>query len=113
MHRENDETKKQVAPEREPTVPPTDQMDGHARFHVRQLRKCLARLGYLGADATNVDIWDIACYFRERNKLFGPRMRGYTKPMEKKMKILIKKAKQRRWQASPHVSAECEAMVLC
>ena len=73
-----------------PTVPSTEQMHRNARFRVRQLGKSLAQLGYIGADATNVDIWDLVCYFREQNKVFGLRMRTYTKPVEKKMKILMK-----------------------
>ena len=76
------------------TVPSSEQIDGHPRFRARLFRKCLAQLGYLGADATNTEIWDLVCYFREGSNLFGPRMRAYEKPVYKKMNTLMKKVKQ-------------------
>ena len=90
-----------------PTAPLPEEVHGHARDPVMHLRKCLAQLGYTSGDATE-DIWDVVYEFRVRHKLFGPRMRAYTKAVEVKLKMLVERARKRGWRASVDFSAGCD-----
>ena len=90
-----------------PTVPLSEEVHGHVSDPVMHLRKCLAQLGYTSGDAT-VDIWGVVYDFRVRHKLFGPRMRVYTKAMQAKLKMLVEKARKRGWRASVDFSAGCD-----